>query len=128
MRTLSSVLMLALAIGLVPVRALAQHADGTRRGTISTPVGDLTLVVRIEAHWAGALSGTLESVDQAPGRLIALTSIDAGDDTRTLTLAPLGARCPDARGPQSGRHPSGPSEEPNTLTLMATWINDRFAR
>ncbi|MBI1213555.1 MAG: alpha/beta fold hydrolase, partial [Alphaproteobacteria bacterium] len=65
-------------------------AVGDWHGTITTPSGDLAVVVRI-AHKDGALAGSLESVDQAPGELIPLTITKADDHELAFAVPSIGA-------------------------------------
>lgn len=86
------------AAALAPVAIAAPLAaqqvpdiTGAWHGAVATPAGDLMLVVKVERAQDGALSGTLESRDQAPGQTIALTTIAVTGNTLSFTVAPLNA-------------------------------------
>jgi pimeloyl-ACP methyl ester carboxylesterase len=73
----------ALALSLLLTFAAActaptERAVGDWHGTMTTPAGELSLVVRI-SHKGGALAGDMESIDQAPGELIPITITKADD-------------------------------------------------
>ena len=56
----------------------AERAVGDWHGTMTTPAGELSIVVRI-THNAAGLAGEMESIDQAPGQRIPLTVTKADD-------------------------------------------------
>src|SRR4029079_17424871 len=56
-----------------------ERPAGDWHGAILTPQGELNIVVHI-ADNGGTFSGTMESVDQAPGELIPLTITEANQD------------------------------------------------
>lgn len=76
----------------VAIPALAQEAEGDWHGTLETPMGSLTLVIRITADDAGKLSGTLESPDQAPGAQMPLTTISVQDQNLEFSLTAANIR------------------------------------
>lgn len=70
----------------------AQRAVGDWHGELSTPAGQITVVVRIEADEDGRLTGTLESVDQAPGRRISLDGVAVEGGTLRFAIPAASAR------------------------------------
>jgi pimeloyl-ACP methyl ester carboxylesterase len=63
----------------VPACAQARNIVGDWSGALAVPTGELSIVVRI-SEMDGVVSGTLESPDQAPGRLTSITIIENGPD------------------------------------------------
>ncbi|UYV12529.1 MAG: lysophospholipase [Phycisphaera sp.] len=78
-----TILLVLLALA---IPAHAQETEGDWHGILETPMGSLTLIIRITADNTGTLAGTLESPDQAPGALMPLTSIRAQDQNLEFTL------------------------------------------
>jgi len=72
--------------------ALAQNAAGDWHGELETPMGSLTLVIRIKTTDSGELIGTLESPDQAPGAEMPLTTIEVEGQNLEFTLAAANIR------------------------------------
>jgi dienelactone hydrolase len=65
-----------LAASLVAMPAAAQENwAGDWHGTLSTPRGQLRMQLTIRAGEGGALTGELESIDQAPGRKIPVPTV-----------------------------------------------------
>ncbi len=87
---------LVVACAFVPLVLAPVHADvdpaGDWYGVIHAPMGDLTLILTITDGENGAPAAVLESVDQAPGTKIPITSIDVTEARLTFTLDALGAR------------------------------------
>jgi len=89
MKSLQMFLVTVLLLIVAACDAPADRAVGDWHGTMTTPMGDLTVVVHISRK-AGALTGDLESVDQAPGQLMPITITKADD--RQLTFDVPSAR------------------------------------
>jgi hypothetical protein len=67
--------------------AWAEDAVGKWTGTLTTPGGELPLVITVSKAADGKLSGSLESVAQAPGQPFPLDAITSDGSTLTWTLA-----------------------------------------
>lgn len=89
MHRLLPILLIVLSF-VVPARA--QDATGDWHGQLETPMGSLTLVIRIKADETGELVGTLESPDQAPGAEMPLTTISTEGPNLEFTLAAANIR------------------------------------
>lgn len=73
--------------------ALAQSdRTGDWIGTLQTPAGGLRLLVTIEASPEGELSAVLESLDQAPGQKIPVSTILVDENRLSFEIAAIGAR------------------------------------
>lgn len=66
--------------------------QGDWHGLLTTPMGQLTLIVTITKDDDGALSAQLESPDQAPGQKIPVTSVRIDDQTLRLEINAIGAK------------------------------------
>ena len=90
-------LLLALAALLAVVFALPASAQGAPdlagpwHGAISTPQGDLTLVLHVTRGGDGVLGAKIESFDQNPGNLVDVTEITESDGRLVWRVAPLNA-------------------------------------
>ena len=74
--------------------AAAQEAPdvaGDWHGAISTPQGDLTLVLHVTRGEDGALAAKIESFDQNPGNLVEVTEIAESGGHLAWRVAPLNA-------------------------------------
>src|SRR5690242_7743779 len=71
--------------------ACAEDAVGKWTGTLTTPGGELPLVVTVTKAADGKLSGNLESVAQAPGQPFPLDTITSDGSTLSWTLSMVGA-------------------------------------
>jgi pimeloyl-ACP methyl ester carboxylesterase len=92
MKIIVTALCAAALLTCVSSRANAQQsAVGEWNGVLSTPGGALTLVVRIRANTDGSYSGDLESVEQAPGQRIPLTTVTASTNKLAFTISAIGA-------------------------------------
>jgi pimeloyl-ACP methyl ester carboxylesterase len=83
----------AIALSLL-LSALASAQDdhtGDWLGTISTPAGDLRLMLTLEVSDDGELSAVLESLDQAPGQKIPVSMISIDDAALDFEIATIGA-------------------------------------
>lgn len=81
-----------LSILAMALPAFAQSPAGDWHGELETPMGSLTIVIRITQDDDGRLSGTLESPDQAPGAQLPLTTIQAQDQSLEFTLSAANIR------------------------------------
>lgn len=93
MTRLVSILAFVLAALLAPA-AQAQAPDnwaGDWHGTLATPTGGLRLILTIRAGADGALTGELESLDQAPGQKIPVAPIAIANGRLTFAIPPIGA-------------------------------------
>jgi pimeloyl-ACP methyl ester carboxylesterase len=80
---------------LVSFNASAQsNADwsGAWNGALTTPGGTLRLVVDIAVDDTDGMTGTMESIDQAPGQKIPLSSIAVDNGVLTFAIEQIGAR------------------------------------
>ncbi len=85
MRTLFAVVLALLLTFTAPSAQADARALGEWHGILSTPGGDLTIIVRISER-AGGFTGTMESVDQAPGQFIPLVITEAGPVRLAFTV------------------------------------------
>ena len=76
MKTLQALVFCALLLVVASCTRPGDRALGDWHGTLATPRGELSLVVRI-SDASGALGGTMESPDQAPGELMPLANVQA---------------------------------------------------
>lgn len=93
MRKLVSILALLLA-ALLAAPALAQPPQGWTgdwHGTLSTPRGQLRILLTIGAGPDGTLTGQLESIDQAPGTKIQASAVAVADGRLTFAIPSLNA-------------------------------------
>jgi len=65
---------------------------GDWTGALSTPQGNMRLWITIEKDESGKLSAVLESIDQAPGQKIPVTTVEAEDGKLTFAIQMIGAR------------------------------------
>ena len=114
MKTLVVLTTLLLALPQAP----AQGVEGTWRGTLATPGGNLRLVLNISKAADGLLSGSLESLDQ--GTTIPIDGITVTGDTVQLSLKIIGATF-------SGTLNAGRTELAGTFT-QATALPLTFVR
>lgn len=90
MRYLRALFTGAIVLLLASCTAAVERAVGDWHGTIATPQGQLSIVVRIAAQ-NGTLKGTLESIDQAPGELIPIAITKADDRTLAFDVPTIKA-------------------------------------
>jgi len=89
-RLLSIVAFLLAALLAAP--AVAQETvTGDWHGALAIPTGQLRLVVTISRGADGTLAGTLESIDQAPGRRTPLGEVVIADGRMRFTIPAIGA-------------------------------------
>ena len=103
MTRLLSILALLLAVLLAPAAYAQENWAGDWHGTLATPNGALRLILTIRAGSDGALTGELESVDQAPGQKMAVAPIAIADGRLTFSIAPIGASYEGAWDAAAGR-------------------------
>ena len=84
MKTLVALSAMVLAL----VQTPAPGVEGTWRGTLAIPTGNLRLVLNISRAPDGLLSGSLESVDQ--GSMIPIDSLTLDGDTVQVSLKAIG--------------------------------------
>ena len=84
MNALRNLIVGLLLLAVTSCMGVQERAVGDWHGTIETPRGSLAIVVRI-AGGAAALTGTMESIDQAPGELIPLSITEARPDRLAFT-------------------------------------------
>jgi hypothetical protein len=86
MKPIRTVLLAAASLAMA-ASAWAEEAVGKWTGVITgTPQGDLPLVITVAKAADGKLSGSLESVAQAPGRQFPLDTITSDGTTITWTV------------------------------------------
>lgn len=79
----------------VTILAKAQTPEdltGDWLATLDTPMGALRLQVSLSEDEDGVQTATLESLDQAPGQLIPITSVEITPETFTFEVSAIGAR------------------------------------
>lgn len=91
MTRIISILALLLAALLAPAAYAQENWAGDWHGTLTTPNGALRLVLTIRAGADGALTGELESVDQAPGQKMPVAPIAIADGRLSFAIPPIGA-------------------------------------
>lgn len=80
---------------LVTILASAQSPvdrSGAWLATLETPGGNLRLQVTVSIDDDGAQTATLESLDQAPGQLIPVSSVEISHDHFEFSIEAIGAR------------------------------------
>jgi len=87
---LTSLLVLTLST-LVSTTAQAQELTGDWLGTLETPGGNLRLLVTITEDETGELTAVMESLDQAPGRKIPVSTVEIDPDHLHFEIAGMGA-------------------------------------
>lgn len=90
-RLLSS-LLAALAVVVFPGKLWAQDLTGDWIGTLSAPGGELRLLLTIEEDDDAGFSAVLESLDQAPGQKIPVTTVSISPDALSFQISAIGAR------------------------------------
>ena len=90
MKILFMTTFLLLISAIAPLKA-NENALGDWTGELSTPQGNLPLIVTIMEDETGALKAELESPAQAPGQKIPISSISIEGDTLSFTIQALGA-------------------------------------
>lgn len=83
-------LLAAISLGATPARA-QQAATGEWHGQLTTPTGEIMLVIRIRMHADSGHIGDLESVDQAPGQRVALSRITLTGRALSFTIPSINA-------------------------------------
>jgi len=71
--------------------AAEPSAIGSWVGTLQAPVGDLRVWLTVSASADSSLSAEFESVDQAPGQKIPVSTITASGETLTFAIKRVGA-------------------------------------
>jgi pimeloyl-ACP methyl ester carboxylesterase len=99
---------------------------GKWHGSLQTAGGTFALELSIEQHAGGTLSGTLESVDQAPGQLIPVSSLTFQNEHLAFGIASISARF-DGRFDPEDDVLSG-SWIQATQQLPLTWVRGPVAR
>ena len=95
MHTVHSLLRHLGTLALILFVAIPAHASdaltGEWLGTLSTPGGNLRLLVTVTASDGDGFTATLESLDQAPGQQIPITTISLTDTQMAFEIAAIGA-------------------------------------
>ncbi len=68
-----------------------QAAQQTWHGELATPSGKLMLLLRLQPDATGALSGDVESINQAPGQKMPLGALKATAEQLSFTIPLIGA-------------------------------------
>lgn len=84
-------LLILLVSGLASAQSLTDRA-GDWQATLATPGGDLRLQVTVTIDENGDQTAVLESLDQAPGQLIPISSVEITLDRFEFSIAAIGAR------------------------------------
>jgi len=71
--------------------ATSDHTTGDWQGVLDTPAGKLNLLINLQETFGAGLSGSMESVDQAPGQKIPLASIVETEQQLSFSIPALGA-------------------------------------
>ena len=77
---------------LISLPALAQEATRNWIGTLDTPAGSLRLLLKVSEDQEGNQSAFLESLDQAPGQNIPVTTVALDNETLSFSIANMGAQ------------------------------------
>lgn len=85
-----------------PSPSPSPSAVGEWHGVLDLGAARLTLVVQVDEGAEGALEGSLESVDQAPGELFPLSKIAAQDGTLSFVVETIGGRFDGAWSEEDG--------------------------
>lgn len=92
----AQILALSLLTLTSPLTGLAQaqptDPEGAWQGSLDTPAGTLRLRIELVIDETGTQSGTLESLDQAPGQYIPLSAIEVSGETFSFSIAAIGAQ------------------------------------
>ncbi len=83
--------LLAASMGGSAMAATGDNALGDWHGVLATPRGNLTIVVTVKKDDAGALKAELESVDQAPGVKIPMSSFSVTDSHMSFAISRIQA-------------------------------------
>jgi pimeloyl-ACP methyl ester carboxylesterase len=83
--------LILLITGLASAQTVADRA-GDWRATLETPGGDMRLQVTVTIDENGDQTAVLESLDQAPGQLIPISSVAISLDRFEFSIAAFGAR------------------------------------
>lgn len=92
--TMNKSFLLILAAAIVSITPHARADDrliGEWHGVLNSPVGQITLVLRVNEDDSGTLAGTMESFEQAPGQFIPITVIDVSGNNLSLSIRQFGA-------------------------------------
>ncbi len=90
--TLRTIALALLTAGLADVATAQDHPLGDWHGMLGTPMGKLTLVFHFARQASDTvITGTMESVDQAPGNRIPLAQVNATSMRLTFTIPAIGA-------------------------------------
>jgi len=95
MHAAHSLLRYLATLALIIFMAIPAHASdaltGEWLGTLSTPGGNLRLLVTVTASDEDGFTATLESLDQAPGQQIPISAISMTDTQMAFEIAAIGA-------------------------------------
>ena len=89
MKKLISILMLLVATLVAAPAAAQDNWAGDWHGTLTTPRGQLRVLLTIRAGANGALAAEMESVDQAPGRKIPVPAVAVAGGRLTFAVPAL---------------------------------------
>jgi len=89
-RLFSLILAAALALA-VPLAHADDRLIGDWHGFLRTPVGQITLALRVTHDADGSLVGTVESIEQAPGQTLPVSDLSVEGDTVSFQLPQLAA-------------------------------------
>ncbi|MBO6797839.1 alpha/beta fold hydrolase [Maricaulis sp.] len=89
---LTRVLLPLILSALISLPALAQEATRNWIGTLDTPAGSLRLLLKVSEDQDGNQTAFLESLDQAPGQNIPVTTVALDDESLSFSIANMGAQ------------------------------------
>lgn len=89
--TLAGGFLILLITGLASAQSIADRS-GDWLATLQTPGGDMRLQVTVTIDEDGEQTAVLESLDQAPGQLIPISSVAITQDRFEFSIAAIGAR------------------------------------
>ncbi|WP_395612886.1 hypothetical protein [Allosphingosinicella sp.] len=90
MKKLISILMLLVAMLVAAPAAAQDNWAGDWHGTLTTPRGQLRLVLTLRQAQGGALTAELESIDQAPGQKIPVPTVALASGRLTFAIPAFG--------------------------------------
>lgn len=89
---LTRVLLPLIVTVLISLPALAQEATRNWIGALDTPAGSLRLLLKVSEDQDGNQTAFLESLDQAPGQNIPVTTVALDDESLSFAIANMGAQ------------------------------------
>lgn len=117
MKKLISILMLLVAMLVAAPAAAQDNWAGDWHGTLTTPRGQLRLVLTLRQAQGGALTAELESIDQAPGQKIPVPTVALASGRLTFAIPAFGLTYEGVLDPTGNRF-NGTVHQSSDLPLM----------